>query len=110
MANESRVAFHAVPCIVKESANDEPPEPLKLPIDPEDRITDDLGSTIGNTMKNNSVADKGLFNKGSCYCGSDNYQDHLWSHLNMSSNEWGPIAKYLSKNRININVRQVHRR
>ena len=105
MANESRVAYHAVPCIVKESDGDEPPEPLKISEDSVDTATDDTT----NSMNHQAAATR-PYEKSMCYCGSENDKVHLWSTLNMNKTEWGPFAKYLSRTRININVRQVHRR
>lgn len=105
MANESRVAYHAVPCIVKESDGDEPPEPLKISEGSVDTATDDTANSM-----NHQVATTRFCEKSMCYCGCENNKDHLWSTLNMNKTEWEPFAKYLSRTRININVRQVHRR
>ena len=110
MAGESRVAYHAVPCIIKESSTDEPPEPLKLPLGPIDAVSDKGSINIGNTTEKQTFDTDICSRRNICYCGSESCHDHLWSYLNMSKNEWEPFAKYLSKTRININVRQVHRR
>ena len=110
MAGKSRVAYHAVPCIVKESASDEPPEPLKLSVDPIDVVNNEMDIDVQNTTEKQTVDKDILSRRKTCHCSSESCQNHLWSHFNMSKNEWEPFANYLSKTRININVRQVHRR
>ena len=96
MAGESRIAYHAVPCIVKEGVKEVPPKPLQC-LDLVDKMTEKITSEIENETGDN------------CYCGSTNFQEHLWTLWSIGRKEWEPFAKYLSNTRININVRQVHK-
>lgn len=109
MSGESRVAYHAVPCIVKEGAEGEPPNALKSDLDYSVKtIANEEQSGIADVSF--ELHDKKVkFLSNNCYCGSGNHQEHLWSQWSMSSTEWEPFSSYLSKTRININVRQVHK-
>lgn len=80
MSGESRLAFHAVPRILKVGEENQPPEHLKW------------------TEKTTTQENQGR-------CCKSHYEANL---RDASEEEWRPFAQYLSKTRINVNVRQVH--
>lgn len=82
MTNESRLAFHAVPCIITKSMKTAPA---------------DIGSCpLGNKVAGlNSVF-------------SEESNGYCWKNQ-MIEESWNDFAKYISETRININIRQVHK-
>lgn len=81
MSGESRLAFHAVPRIIKTGQDNEPPDALKWT---EQTTQQECESKCcKNDFKATSVTD-------------------------ISEQNWSPFAQYLSNTRINVNVRQVH--
>ena len=110
MSGEARVAYHAVPCIIKEGLDGKPPEALQYDGCRETKydcatVQDIKGQSAVKDSMNIEGSSSGL----ECQfgCKGDNL---LWTSLNLSKKEWEPFASYLSKTRININVRQVHKR
>ena len=103
MSGESRLAYHAVPCIVKVGDDNEPPHCLKW-----DEHANGEQMPLLKQTKENYVKDD------DCCCSvCRNYSDPslIAERLgDFSSNveDWKPFASYLATTRININVRQVH--
>ena len=104
MTRESRLAYHAVPCIVKVGLEDEPPECLKW----NDFNTNKY--TLPSEEKQNKNCDSSTdVNCASCR----KYHDHqaVLERLHQfakNKQDWEQFALYLARTRININVRQVH--
>lgn len=100
MTGESRLAYHAVPCIVKVGNADEPPECLKWD---ENAIGDKMPLLSKRCQEKREkccqVCEK--------YCDPNIVEEKLRS-FSTNSEEWKPFASYLATTRININVRQVH--
>ena len=121
MSGPSRTAFHAVPCIVKIGKDGEPPDELKLVGNYEFTNSSENGHDYAASktelmapeqtekLYNGCDTDKITVREHRCRnCQSPNL-DHCWKDFRPSETEWRPFADYLSKTRININVRQVHR-
>ena len=106
MTKESRLAYHAVPCIVKVGLDIEPPQCLKWNDCDNNKDTTLSGELCGQNCDVTTV-------KIDCpVC--DKYHDHdavSKQQQNFAKNqqEWEPFVSYLSRTRININVRQVHK-
>lgn len=102
MTGESRLAYHAVPCIVKERNDDKPPDCLEW----EEYANGDSMPLIKQTKEE---CDKAV---DSCpVCRKYYNQSMITERLDSFSKnalEWSPFASYLATTRININVRQVH--
>ena len=88
MTGSSRVAFHAVPCIITKPSPTTP-------------------ANIGNcplvSQKSDGIE---IDQKESC-CDKENCQK-VWKN-EMMKEDWKEFSKYLSTTRININIRQVHK-
>lgn len=125
MSGESRLAFHAVPRIFKVGEEIEPPDCLKW-LNPkeisqnckngEEHLVDKEKETEAKNRQEAKFYKTSKINEGTmiddekseliCRCNeSENIMDVL---LNVSEDEWLPFERYLSRTRININVRQVH--
>lgn len=110
MAGDSRVAYHAVPCIVKEGAEGEPPPALKVSSATKMMVqSEKIGKQTLKEAGNDPETKSMCFEEENCHCETEDFQDHLWAKSCLSDTEWEPFATYLSKTRININVRQVHK-
>ena len=105
MTGESRLAYHAVPRIVKVGSNDEPPECLKWDVHAN-------GDKMPLLKQSEEKCDKAA--NESCSVCRKYYTPSIiaerLSEFSASVEEWETFASYLSTTRININVRQVHAR
>jgi len=86
MTGQSRIAFHAVPCIITKPSQTTPNNIGKCPLVLEDEI-------VGG-------------NSNICNCEED--CEHVWKN-EMLDPSWKEFSKYISNTRININIRQVHK-
>lgn len=101
MTKESRLAYHAVPCIVKVGNEDEPPECLRW----DDHANGGNMPLLRQTQKCSKPDECcTICNK---YINPSTLADRLHSFAT-NAKEWKPFASYLATTRININVRQVH--
>lgn len=135
MSGNSRTAFHAVPRIVKVGKENEPPSCLKWKdglfandvtlksernpdenVDVPDVLEENNVSRRTSVSSNNKVMNEfgnvSLKNSGcdetgqGCQCNKINFCGK--SMKTLTSEEWRQFEIYLSKTRINVNVRQVH--
>ena len=85
MTGLSRTAFHAVPCIVTK---------------PQQTMPHDIGTPcqLWKTFT--------METSENCKCVDIN--QHLWNNA-LNDSTWKHFAEYISKTRININIRQVHK-
>ena len=99
MSGSSRVAFHAVPCIIKQGEQDQLPDALRYNSIPDVNLKNSTGE---------KEDDKYIDKLDGCFCnlGPD---EHFWKHLRTTEEEWKSFEDYLSRTRVNINVRQVHK-
>lgn len=136
MSGESRTAFHAVPRIMKVGEENEAPPSLKWQKSLEALIrlygldTSDMNEDVRNVCKEN----KGNINHASlntaksdfeckqgseiedlpckptetCDCNKLEFFGNSFRKNYVNQEEWRKFEIYLSKTRININVRQVH--
>ena len=102
MTGDSRLAYHAVPCIVKDRNDDEPPHCLEW----EEHANGDNMPLIKQPKKE---CDKAVDSCPICrkYYNPSMTREILGS-FSKNAEEWSPFASYLATTRININVRQVH--
>ena len=108
MAGESRIAFHAVPCIIKEGKEGIPP--LELRFEQENSARHDLVKEINKDVADHAFQ-PGI--EGNCENNARCCPEqigHFWMNSNMTQQEWQPFEDYLSRTRVNINVRQVHKK
>lgn len=102
MTKKSRLAYHAVPCIVKVGIGIEPPQSLKWN---DNKDATSSGEPCGQNCDLTTEMDCPV---------CDKYHDHeavIKRQQTFAKNkqEWEPFALYLARTRININVRQVHK-
>ena len=90
MTKESRLAYHAVPCIVKVGLDIEPPQCLKWNDCDNNKDTTLSGELCGQNCDLTTVSKQ-------------------QQNFAKNQQEWEPFVSYLSRTRININVRQVHK-
>ena len=103
MTGESRLAYHAVPCIVKVGNEDEPPECLKW----DEHANGDNMPLLEQTEEKRENA----MNESCSVCRKyykPSIIDESLGDFSKNAEEWRPFASYLATTRININVRQVH--
>ena len=86
MTGPSRVAFHAVPCIITKPSPTTPENIGKCPLVLEREL---------------------VTNKENDCCIKENCT-HVWEN-ELVKDDWKSFSKYLSNTRININIRQVHK-
>ena len=113
MSGESRAAFHAVPRIIKVDGPDGLPDCLRW----KPELFSQRGE-VSQTSKEESL--RGEISRAreefqiaeiSCCCKeSSRLESREKTKMILSAEEWKPFSIYLSKTRININVRQVHER
>ena len=121
MSGKARAAFHAVPRIVKVGKQDEPPDCLKWKpglFFQEGKVCkicekECLEDAIPNEkiqrseLRSNEVST--IPENCSCFCEEDScFETDELTRNSLTEEEWQLFALYLSKTRININVRQVH--
>ncbi|XP_047136393.1 nucleic acid dioxygenase ALKBH1 isoform X1 [Hydra vulgaris] len=89
MTGPSRTAFHAVPCIITKNQK---------------TIPHDIGVScqLWQTSEYFPAAESAE------YCKCIDCSHHLWTNA-MNDSSWEKFAEYISKTRININIRQVHK-
>jgi len=83
MTGPSRVAFHAVPCIITKPSKTTPENIGDCPL-----VLDSDNSNINVDKKE--------------------IDGCIWNNA-MASNDWKEFSEYISNTRININIRQVHK-
>ncbi len=102
MSGESRTAYHAVPCIVKDESEQQPPKCLRFTreFSSENKEQD---KDIYKTKEMSSLAEESVIKKGQ-------FSENFWSNLEqLSEPDCKLFDDYLSRTRVNINVRQVHK-
>ena len=102
MTGESRLAYHAVPCIVKVSNADEPPECLTW-----DDHANGGGMPLLEQTEENNESPFECCTVCRKYYDPRTIKDRL-RDFSSNAKEWKPFASYLATARINMNVRQVH--
>ena len=99
MTGESRLAYHAVPCIVKVGNNDEPPECLKWDV----HANGDNMPLLTQTEEKCEKAENEVCSVCRKYYTRSVIAERL-GDFSKNAEEWGPFASYLATTRININA------
>lgn len=113
MTGDSRIAFHAVPRIfnspIVTGPSDVPYCPLVI-----DQSEQEKSETVcelqNNTdQKTDSCCGVEQFGFDSCKC-LDGSRSHVWMDTFSNEESWKPFSDYLKNARVNINIRQVHKK
>ena len=103
MTGQSRTAFHGVPCIITSEIKTGPSDLLNCPL-----LLKPKG-TFGNDCTKEELNENSA-SESACSCNRNNNSEQpLWTNYMADEDDWLPFSNYLSKTRININIRQVHR-
>ena len=119
MSGESRAAFHAVPRIIKVAEQDELPVCLRwkseLFSQSAELCKTSQTESLNNSMREEIQTAEQCANEElqipetSCCCNESTcFKRKEKTRMVLSEENWKPFSLYLSKTRININVRQVH--
>jgi alkylated DNA repair protein alkB family protein 1 len=102
MTGESRLAYHAVPCIVKVGNDEEPPDCLKW-----DEHANGDNMPLLKQTKEKCEKETDCCSVCRIFYNSNIIAERL-GNFSTNAEEWRPFSSYLATTRININVRQVH--
>ncbi|XP_032241496.2 nucleic acid dioxygenase ALKBH1 [Nematostella vectensis] len=110
MSGEARLAFHAVPRIIQVQTKDNIPEGLTWShgMLPEEQKTHMWTTTARSVTTKTHDGEQDTTEQKSYKDSCCNPKAFLTQSPPMTEEEWLPFAKYLSRTRINVNVRQVH--